>query len=701
MSVFQTVLSRLFPGYTAGKSTSLHNTSSSASNSTRSSLGQNGSVAASQCSGTPAALPQDEELSYFKRHYGLGILVAKCVPGARNPLRLLARKVRLANTPSDNTFCPSRTPSPFALNDPQTPEDEHARYQPLGFTHATPSKTQWPSSSIDTALAQGPTCSQGTQTTNVQRGKYYFVDSAAMYIAALRSHYPIPPSRRCAFMIPAREDVSAPVEPTRTDTQPAWAPAAPTVPAHQAPECLVPTAPAHPQQCAGEKRPLDDAVTAECEDSEAEDDGEDCTDCEDDQLEPCPTPRHPNGTEYHILGRIGDGGFGRVMLAGTASGELVALKVLHKPMLYLSHDGRRTLHNERDLMEKATKANVPFLMHLQAAWEQGDNVYFAMDLCVETLRSRIRRSLRPGNPIPVAEKKLLCAELLYALANLSSLEIVHGDIKPDNILISKTGGIVLSDFGHSQCASLLDPHWNRSLPFYDWDAPETVGTPGYYSPETLLRSEDPDSAAMFTTKSDVFSMGLVFVELLCDLEYPLWDPVDDPVGIDVDIDTWRNMDTPQRQASRMMIEGIRAIVNGDLLKDENARDMLQLMLLADPKHRPTAEELLEHPYFADVDKQAVLNKTARHAYTPHFFSSLKNGERDMDLNFPTFAECEGKSYKRDKVYRKQDCGPLENFTYPEGDWSVNAGPLDGAEQPNPADNPECDWAQWAVPDQGL
>ncbi|KAJ8488430.1 hypothetical protein ONZ51_g3566 [Trametes cubensis] len=697
MSVFQTVLSRLFPGYTAGKPTTVHNTPST--NGTRASLGHNGSVAASQSSSSSSAPPQDEELGYFKRHYGLGILVAKCVPGVRNPLRLLARKVRLSNTSSDNTFCPSRTPSPFALNDPQIPEGGNAGSHSYGKTS---SKVQGSPSSIDTACPQGRMCSQEAQTPTAQRGRYYFVDSAAMYIAALRSHYPIPPSRRGGTLKPANEDVPALPEASRTDTQPAWGPVVPAAPAHQDPGSLVPTAPAHPQRqpCAGEKRRRCDADSIESDNDDEDEDGDDCTDDEDNLLQPSPVPRHPDGTEYHIFGRLGDGGFGRVMLAGTTSGELVALKVLHKPMLYLLHDGRRSLYNERNLMERATKVNSPFLMHLQAAWEQDDNVFLAMDLCVETLRSRIRRSARSGASIPEAEKKLLCAEMLYALANLASLEIVHGDIKPDNILISKTGGIVLSDFGHSQCASLIDPHWDRRRPFHEWSAPETVGTPGYYSPEALLR-EFPDSTATFTSKSDLFSLGLVFVELLCDLEYPLWEPVDDPVGIDIDIETWRNMDTPQRQASRMMIEGIRNIVDGDFLKDENAREMIQLMLLADPKHRPTPEELLEHPYFAGLDKQAVRNGTARHSYTPQFFSGLRNRTRDIDLNFPSFAECEGKGYEQDKVYQEQNRGPLENFTYPEGDWGVKAAPLAGFEQPDSAESPDCDWAQWVAPDQEL
>ena len=159
---------------------------------------------------------------------------------------------------------------------------------------------------------------------------------------------------------------------------------------------------------------------------------------------------------------------------------------------------------------------------------------------------------------------------------LDALKIVHGDIKPDNILITKTGSIVLSDFGLSQCALTLDPTRDQSRPFCEWSAPETNGTPGYYAPEVLLRYSRAPTPS-FTSLADVFSMGLVFVELFCGLELPLWDPVDDPIDIDVDIDAWQDMDLPQRQAARMMVEGIRKVIDGNWIADEDARDMVQLV----------------------------------------------------------------------------------------------------------------------------
>ncbi|KAH9895043.1 kinase-like domain-containing protein [Cubamyces lactineus] len=675
MSIFQAVLSCLLPGFTAGKPTSANN--ASLRYNTRSTLGRSGSVVSSRLSGSSSVVSQTEieedALIYFKRHYGLGLLIAQCIPGFCNPLRLLARTVRFASTPSDNV--PSRlsglrTPSPLSLFGVETPgQFAHPRQYTLGFARATPPKITWLPAPVDAPATPEPAPSEDDEQGTQEYTPKAFVDSAAMYISALHPYYPIPPPRQYKIVIPAYEDVHDSANASRRETQAAWSPTVPTTPAHQLSLRPVPTAPAHPseaQLCVGQKRRLYDSNLADDgnEYDDGQDDGEDYDSdsyngYNDDK--PCLTPRHPDGTEYHIFGMLGEGSFGRVMLAGTSTGELVALKVMHKPMLYHSPGMRQILYNERDLMSMVVREGAPFLMQLKAAWEEEDNVYLAMDLCAEDLRSRIRRAARSGIPIPPEEMKLLCAEMLFALIDLSLLEIVHGDIKPDNILITKTGRIVLSDLGLSQCALTLDPARDEGRPFCEWSAPETIGTPGYYAPEVLLRySQAPTSS--FTSQADVFSMGLVFLELFCGLELPLWDPVDDPTDIDVDVDTWRNMDLPQRQAARMMVEGIRRVLDENWIADEDARDMVQLMLLADPKERPTPTKLLGHPYLSDVDLQSVFDGTARHAYTPCFFSSLKQHARD--LSFPTYARGEGRHLKRGELYMEQDRGPLEGFTYP-------------------------------------
>ncbi|KAI0331042.1 kinase-like protein [Cubamyces sp. BRFM 1775] len=684
MSIFQAVLSCLLPGFTAGKPASVNGASSR--HNTRSTLGQLGLVVSPRLSGSPSAISMTEdELSYFKRRYGLGLLIAQCIPGFCDPLRLLARTIRLAPTPSD--IVPPRlpgfrTPSPLSLFGADTPgQAAYPRQYPLGFARATPPKVTWLPAPADSPDTDESADLEYDARWDKEYAKEYFVDSAAMYISALHPYFPIPPPRQNKVVIPAYEDVHGSVEDSRTDAQAAWSPTVPTAPAHQLSYLPAPTAPAHPSQaqlCAGQKSTQygSDIADDGNEYEDVQDGGEDYNGYEtynDDKL--CLTPRHPDGTEYHILGMLGEGSFGRVMLAGTSAGDLVALKVMHKPMLYHSPGMRHILYNERDLMSLAVREQRPFLMHLKAAWEEEDNVFLAMDLCAEDLRSRIKRAARSSVPIPPDEMKLLCTEMLFALVDLTILKIVHGDIKPDNILITKTGRIVLSDLGLSQCALSLDSTLDG--PFEEWDAPETNGTPGYYAPEVLLRyARAPTSS--FTSKADVFSMGLVFVELFCGLELPLWDPVDDPAKIDVDVDTWRNMDLPQRQAARMMTEGIRGVL--DKIADEDARNMVQLMLLADPKERPTPVQLLAHPYLCDVDLEAVLYGTARHSYTPHFFSGLK--KRVQDVRFSTYAKGAGRYRKRGEAYLEQDCGPLKGFTYPEcdDDWDAEALLYDDSDQ---------------------
>ncbi|KAI8974183.1 kinase-like domain-containing protein [Trametes punicea] len=671
MSVFRAIFSCLFSGPTAVKATS---------NETRSPFGLPGNTvnalivansARHLASPQPSCLlystdssSQAAHFGYVERHYGLGILVAKAL-GLPNPLRLLSRAFKLASGPSSSSsgliFGP-RTPSPASSVIPETPEDSSTiPHYPPGFARANPPKVHWlPTPSAlapcQETLSDYPTLPGPVRAVNgspKSPSGQDSMDAATMYVQALQACFPMPP-RLDQVVLPSYESLQSEENPadvhesaaylSSADTEPAWSPG-----------------PAAAAQKGGSGKQKEDVDRAD-EECGSEEEGDDVDETHVDLASL--VPRHPDGTEYTLLGMLGQGGFGRVMLAATSTGEFVALKVMHKPMLYHTAGMRDSLYTERDLMAMATRHDMPFLMHMKAAWEEEDNVYFAMDLCAEDLRSRIKRAVRSGQKIPKHELKLLCAEMLLALVDLDVLEVVHGDIKPDNILLTRSGRIVLSDLGLAQCAQALDPDRDpRAVPFHEWSAPSAFGTAGYYAPEALRRDRS-DADASFTSKVDVFSLGLVFVELLCGLEVPLWDTLDEPEGIDIDLDAWRSMGQIERQAARMMTEGLRNVLEGDRIADEDARDLVRQMLHPEPRERPTPYQLLRHRYFSDLDIQAVRDGLVPHDYRPRCFARLRREVKDV--SFRTWQRRSGRFLKRTSEYaEQQELGPLDGFTWPE------------------------------------
>ncbi|KAI9069430.1 kinase-like protein [Trametes sanguinea] len=370
---------------------------------------------------------------------------------------------------------------------------------------------------------------------------------------------------------------------------------------------------------------------------------------------PLPSPpQHPDGTRYHVMGQVGKGASGRVLAAATSAGELVALKVMHKPTLAKSGDVPKTLYMERCLMRYAAQRNLDTLLHLKAAWEQEEYVYLAMPLCAEDLLGPIRRAAMYGgmHAIPETEKKLLCAEMVLALIDLQKFQTIHGDIKPDNFLITKTGRVVLSDFGLVQRPTLSDVERATPFNFEEWDAPQTYGTPGYFSPEALCRFR-PGRRLPLTCQADVFSLGLVFAELFWERPSPLWDTMPDaPEDRSIDAIAWQTMDDFERQAARMMTDGLSKLHDDRALKDKRGRDLVIWMLHPDPKQRPRPHQILCHPYLSELDIAAVYEGRILHASRPRFLESLKPG---------TFSQ-----FVRATSYREENASQLnlESFTYP-------------------------------------
>lgn len=110
---------------------------------------------------------------------------------------------------------------------------------------------------------------------------------------------------------------------------------------------------------------------------------------------------------------------------------------------------------------------------------------------------------RMGNKMLVRTQKRLMRQLLLALAEMRSKGVIHRDLKPDNIMLRRTGKgeeeCVIIDFG---LATLSD-----ALPYLYF----RCGTPGFLSPEiaSLANKKEKQVCA-----SDMFSMGCIFYKML-------------------------------------------------------------------------------------------------------------------------------------------------------------------------------------------
>lgn len=205
--------------------------------------------------------------------------------------------------------------------------------------------------------------------------------------------------------------------------------------------------------------------------------------------------------DFYNLGVLGAGSFAVVYFAQRKKKEGSSIDdserkyfaVKKNKKKFRGHGDRECLLNEVRMMKLAGTTTCPHIVHLIRAWQEDGFFYVQMDIAEKgSLRDLVVNMYDNDVAFPDSTIWRLIRDTLLGLRHIHSYNVVHLDIKPANLLISRSGRVMIGDFGLA--AQAHD----------DKDANE--GDARYMAPE-MLNSSDRGPAV------DMFSFGLTFYEL--------------------------------------------------------------------------------------------------------------------------------------------------------------------------------------------
>jgi CHASE2 domain-containing sensor protein/tRNA A-37 threonylcarbamoyl transferase component Bud32 len=197
---------------------------------------------------------------------------------------------------------------------------------------------------------------------------------------------------------------------------------------------------------------------------------------------------------YEILGELGKGSMGLVYKAlDPKINRLLAIKTIRFSDEFdedVIHEIKERFFREAEI---AGQLSHPSIVTIYDVGDDGDLTYMAMEFLEgDDLEKFISRK----NLLPFRRVLDIVATVADALEFAHKAEVIHRDIKPANIMLLKTGGVKVTDFGIAKAISSSRTKTGVIL-----------GTPNYMSPEQIMGQK-------IDHRSDIFSLGVLFFQLL-------------------------------------------------------------------------------------------------------------------------------------------------------------------------------------------